>query len=82
MFASRAGEGVSCTSYDLCRAVVRGWPAVSHSHLCSEARDIIMCRYNLSSLLLLCSNDVETNPGPLTPLARGPNLEKAVTDLK
>ena len=42
----------------------------------------IMCRYNLSSLLLLCSNDVETNPGPLTPLARGPNLEKAVTDLK
>ena len=41
-----------------------------------------MCRYNLSSLLLLCSNDVETNPGPLTPLARGPNLEKAVTDLK
>ena len=81
VFASRAGEGVRCTSYDLCRAVVRGW-AVSHS----EARDIrhsdIMCRYNLSSLLLLCSNDVETNPGPLTPLARGPNLEKAVTDLK
>ena len=47
-----------------------------------ETSDIIMCRYNLSSLLLLCSNDVETNPGPLTPLARGPNLEKAVTDLK
>lgn len=41
-----------------------------------------MLRFNLCSLLLLCSNDVETNPGPLTPLARGPNLEKAVTDLK
>ena len=38
--------------------------------------------YNLSALLLLCANDVETNPGPLTPLARGPNLEKAVTDLR
>ena len=38
--------------------------------------------FNLCSLLLLCSNDVETNPGPLTPLARGPNLEKAVTDLR
>ena len=41
-----------------------------------------MLRFNLSWLLLLCANDVETNPGPLTPLARGPNLEKAVTDLK
>ena len=26
--------------------------------------------------LLLLSGDVETNPGPLAPLARGPNLEK------
>ena len=41
-----------------------------------------MTMYNLSALLLLCANDVETNPGPLTPLARGPNLEKAVTDLR
>ena len=27
-------------------------------------------------LLVLLSGDVETNPGPLAPLARGPNLEK------
>ena len=26
--------------------------------------------------LILLSGDVETNPGPLAPLARGPNLEK------
>ena len=38
--------------------------------------------WNFALFLLLCSNDVETNPGPLAPLARGPNLEKAVIDLK
>ena len=38
--------------------------------------------WNISSFLLVCSNDVESNPGPLAPLARGPNLEKAVVDLK
>ena len=27
-------------------------------------------------LLILLCGDVETNPGPLAPLARGPNLEK------
>ena len=30
----------------------------------------------LPLLLVLLSGDVETNPGPLAPLARGPNLEK------
>ena len=30
----------------------------------------------LPLLLILLSGDVETNPGPLAPLARGPNLEK------
>ena len=30
----------------------------------------------LPFLLILLSGDVETNPGPLAPLARGPNLEK------
>ena len=76
MFASRAGEGVSCTSYDLCGQYCR--TAVTTAIV----RPGDMCLFNLCSLLLLCSNDVESNPGPLTPLARGPNLEKAVTDLR
>ena len=41
-----------------------------------------VCTFNICVLLLLCSNDIEMNPGPLAPLARGPNLEKAVTDLR
>ena len=44
--------------------------------------DMAGCLWKISQLLLLCSNDVESNPGPLAPLSRGPNLEKAVTDLK
>ena len=40
------------------------------------------CLWDISRVLLLCSNDVESNPGPLAPLSRGPNLEKAVTDLR
>ena len=43
---------------------------------------MIILFWNISSHLLVCSNDVESNPGPLAPLARGPNLEKAVVDLK
>ena len=43
---------------------------------------VTMCNYNICAFLILCSNDVESNPGPLVPLVRGPNLEKAVTDLR
>lgn len=35
-----------------------------------------MGRITLLLLLILLCGDVETNPGPLAPLARGPNLEK------
>ena len=35
-----------------------------------------MVDVDLPLLLILLCGDVETNPGPLAPLARGPNLEK------
>ena len=35
-----------------------------------------MVGVDLPLLLILLCGDVETNPGPLAPLARGPNLEK------
>ena len=38
--------------------------------------------WGLSLFLLLCSNDVETNPGPLAPLARGASIEKTVSELR
>ena len=57
-------------------------PCNSHDRLLTGKLDMAGCLWKISQLLLLCSNDVESNPGPLAPLSRGPNLEKAVTDLK
>jgi hypothetical protein len=31
---------------------------------------------------MLCSNDVESNPGPLQPLSRGMSVDKSMVDFR
>jgi hypothetical protein len=39
-------------------------------------------QWDVSALRLLCSNDVESNPGPLQPLTRGMSVEKVMVDFR
>jgi hypothetical protein len=42
----------------------------------------VLLQWDLAALRLLCSNDVESNPGPLQPLSKGFSMDKVMMDFR